>query len=184
LACVHPCERLGENGAEAVENKSLHWVVVQGSKSVRYVETVMPGMKVPVEELVDMHCPVEKVLPSVDDKPREDRQACGKGIQSTSDIHSSEELENGDGPPVNQLRSFQQCVVVSRPKKAEHRSQSQGQSLHWPCMIDNPLMRFRQPPEPEQCLNEMLEYNGPYDRCSRHRIPRSYLCGGVNSVLV
>ena len=44
-------------------------MVIKRSESIWHVQAVVPGVEVPVEELVDVHSPVEEVLPGVDDKP-------------------------------------------------------------------------------------------------------------------
>jgi hypothetical protein len=68
LSDGHPCCRVSEDGTERVQEEAFNRVVVERSKRVGDVETVVHRVEMAVEEGDRMEESVEEVLPSVDDE--------------------------------------------------------------------------------------------------------------------
>lgn len=68
LSDGHACCRVCQDGTERVQEEAFDGVVVEGSKRVGHVKTVMDRVKVAVKEGDGMEESVEEVLPGVDDK--------------------------------------------------------------------------------------------------------------------
>lgn len=68
LSDGHPCCRVCEDGTERVQEEAFDGVVVEGSKRVGHVKTVMHRVEMAVEEGNRMEESVKEVLPSVDDE--------------------------------------------------------------------------------------------------------------------
>lgn len=69
LADREPCDSLGQQGAESVEQEALDGVIVERAESVGNVEPMVDRVQVLVEEPALMHQAVEEVLPSVEHNP-------------------------------------------------------------------------------------------------------------------
>lgn len=61
-------DRLRYHSTNTVEKKPLEGVIVEGTERIGYIEPVVHGMEVFVEELVCVHPAVKEILPSVDNK--------------------------------------------------------------------------------------------------------------------
>lgn len=68
LSDGHPCCRVSEDSTERVQEEAFDGVVVEGSKRVGHVETVVHRVEMAVEEGNRMKESVEEVLPGVDDE--------------------------------------------------------------------------------------------------------------------
>lgn len=63
------CAPLRDSSSQCIEEEAFDGVVIKRPESIRHVQAMMPGVEVPVQELVDMHGAMEEVLPGVDDEP-------------------------------------------------------------------------------------------------------------------
>lgn len=61
------CDDAGNTGAHSIEQEAFHRVVVKRAVGVRNVEAVVSRVEPLVERLVQVHRPVEPVLPGIDD---------------------------------------------------------------------------------------------------------------------
>jgi hypothetical protein len=59
---------MGNHGTQGVEDEAFERVVIESAVGVRTVETMMDGVDVFVEELVDVEGSVPEVLPCVEDE--------------------------------------------------------------------------------------------------------------------
>ena len=65
LADREASDGFGKHGAERVEQEALDWMVVERTVSIGHVQPMMDRVKVLVEEPVEVHRTMEKVLPRV-----------------------------------------------------------------------------------------------------------------------
>lgn len=92
----HTGEEERESTADGVQNKALKRVVVKSPEGVRDYKSVVLGMDVLIQKLVDVHVSVHEVLPCVHNKHCDDKLQCyhqGGGLLShgttviTNDLH-------------------------------------------------------------------------------------------------
>lgn len=69
LAGAHVRNPFGNPGSAGVKQEALDGMVVQRAEREWHIEPVVPGVELLVEVGVRVHCPVQEVLPSVDDEP-------------------------------------------------------------------------------------------------------------------
>lgn len=67
LAKSHASNLECDGSTESIEEESLNRVVVESTVGVRHIKTVVAGVEVSIQPLVDVHQSVEEVLPSIDD---------------------------------------------------------------------------------------------------------------------
>lgn len=72
----HAGDEEGEGAADGVQDEALKGMVVESSKGIRDYKSVVLGVDMLVQELVDMHISVHEVLPCVHNKHRNDELQC------------------------------------------------------------------------------------------------------------
>ena len=100
-------------GTNAVEQKSFERVIVKCTERVGYIEPVVHGMQVFVEELVRMHPAVKEILPSVDDESFRHRIEPRTHLKKGEWTHS-EKSSCAAGMP----HQYNQCVT-SAPRSSK-----------------------------------------------------------------
>jgi hypothetical protein len=61
---------LSKDSTDGIKQEAFKGMVVQCTKCIGYVKSVVDGMEVPIEPLVYVHAAVEEVLPCINDEPR------------------------------------------------------------------------------------------------------------------
>jgi len=66
---------MGHGGAQRIEQESFEPMIIECTKSIRHIKSVMDGMEVPIEVLIRVEQSMEEILPGVHDQQREEELA-------------------------------------------------------------------------------------------------------------